>query len=307
MTSKIPTKLYRQASIYRNIKNRSYISLSGLVDSVQRDMLHNEYNMGISQRSIQRDIREMNINWISIQYDRHHKGYYIPEDEKIDSIIEDIWMRLSLLSALKATGNLSDFMLPEQREIVGLPNLPLLVTALKKNLIVKFDYQKFTDIVASSRSIEPYFLKQFEGRWYVIAKEVGNNTMKTWGLERISNLELTNSRFQRDPEYNTLPDKDSFGIYTSSALPIEEVVLSFTPKSGRYIITRPLHHSQEVLIDNNSEIRIKLHVKLTNDFIMELLSQTSKMTVISPQHLKDHFRKIYLQAIKRMNYNPTKQ
>lgn len=122
---------------------------------------------------------------------------------------------------------------------------------------------------------------------------------KTWGLERISNLEVTNNLYQRDIRYNTLSDKDSFGIYTSPNLPIEDIELSFTPKSGRYIVTRPLHHSQEVLIDDDSEIRIKLHVKLTNDFIMELLSQTDKMTVVSPQHLKDRFREIYLRAIER--------
>lgn len=297
--SQVPTKFYRQSSIYRNVKNTKYICLTELVDRVQRDMLYNEYNIGISKRSIQRDIQEMNDNWISIKYDRHYKGYYIPEDEKIDSIVEDIWMRLSLLSALKVTDNLSDFILPEQREITGIHYLPQLITALKKNLIVSFDYQKFSDEVATSRIVESYFLKQFDGRWYLIAKEVGLDTMKTWGLERISNLEVTNNRYQRDIRYNMLSDKNSFGIYTSPNLPLEDIELSFTPKSGRYIVTRPLHHSQEVLIDNDSEIRIKLHVKLTNDFIMELLSQTDKMTVVSPQHLKDRFREIYLRAIER--------
>ena len=111
--SQVPTKFYRQSSIYRNVKNTKYMCLTELVDRVQRDMLYNEYNIGISKRSIQRDIQEMNDNWISIKYDRHYKGYYIHEDEKIDSIVEDIWMRLSLLSALKVTDNLSDFILPE--------------------------------------------------------------------------------------------------------------------------------------------------------------------------------------------------
>lgn len=297
--SQVPTKFYRQSSIYRNVKNTKYMCLTELVDRVQRDMLHNEYNIGISNRSIQRDIQEMNDNWISIKYDRHYKGYYIPEDEKIDSIVEDIWMRLSLLSALKVTDNLSDFILQEQREITGIHYLPQLITALTKNLIVSFDYQKFSDEVATIRIVESYFLRQFDGRWYLIAKEVGLDTMKTWGLDRISNLEVTNNRYQRDIRYNMLTDKDSFGIYTSPNLPLEDIELSFTPKSGRYIVTRPLHHSQEVLIDDDSEIRIKLHVKLTNDFIMELLSQTDKMTVVSPQHLKDRFREIYLRAIKR--------
>lgn len=299
-TSKITPKFFRLASTYRNIKSKPYISLTKLIDCVQRDMLHDGFNKGSALRSIQRDIKEINDNWISIKYDRHRKGYYIPDDEKIDSIIEDIWLRFSLLSALQVTENLSDFILLEQRETIGTKHLPHLVTALKKNLIVRFDYQKFSEDTPSSRSVEPYFLKQFEGRWYLIAKEVGKSTMKTWGLERIFQLNVTDKRFQRDPQYDRITENDSFGIYTSSELPLEEVILSFTPKSGRYIITRPLHHSQVVLIDNDSEIRIKLNIKLTNDFIMELLSHTEKMTIISPLHLKDRFNDIFHNAIERI-------
>ena len=46
-----------------------------------------------------------------------------------------------------------------------------------------------------------------------------------------------------------------------------------------------------------------MDLKLTNDFIMELLSLTDKMTIISPQSLKEHFQNIYQQAINRMTEN----
>ena len=78
---------------------------------------------------------------------------------------------------------------------------------------------------------------------------------------------------------------------------VEEVILSFTPQGGKYNESFPLHESQETLIDNECEFRIKLHVKLTYDFIMELLSQSDKMKVIAPVHLRDTLIDIHRKAI----------
>lgn len=301
--TRLPVKLYRQTLIYKAISSERFITLPELVDRVQCDLMKNGYDTGISQRSIQRDLREMNDSWISVPYDKYNKGYYIPSDEAIDPIFENLLEHVTLLSTLRNTENLSDYILPEQREITGLNHLSALIPALKNNRIVEFDYYKFTDTEPSHRVIEPYFLKEFSDRWYLIAKEHGSNHTKTWGLDRIQNLIVTQRSFQRDSQFN--PDeqyKNTFGIYTSDDLPVEEVTLSFTPKGGQYLLTRPLHSSQVTLLNTEHEIRIKIEVKLTNDFIMELLSQTDKMTVIAPQHLKERLQNIYKKATDRMTF-----
>ena len=91
-----------------------------------------------------------------------------------------------------------------------------------------------------------------------------------------------------------------FGAYSSNSLSVEEVVLSFSPKSGRYNDAFPLHESQETLVDDGKEFRIRLRVKLTRDFIQELLSQSEDLVVISPKHLRKELRDIYRKAMKRM-------
>lgn len=299
--AQIPVKLYRQAIIYKNIRQKTYIGLPELIDCVQKELFSNGYDIGISQRSIQRDIQEMNASWISILYDKQRRGYYIPMDETVDTIWENLLDHVTLLTTLRTTQNLSNYILPEQRNITGLHHIPILIQALEKNLVIEFDYQKFTDFQSTHRMVEPYFLKEFSGRWYLLAKECNENHMKTWGLDRMSNLRRGGIHFQRDSLYNPREHyKNTFGIYTADGLPIEEVVLSFTPKGGQYILTRPLHPSQVTLVNNNKEIRIKINLRLTNDFIMELLSQTDKMTIISPQYLKERFQNIYQQAINRM-------
>lgn len=298
----IPVKFYRQACIYKTIRQHIYIGLPELIGQVQGYLLVNGYDNGVSKRSIQRDIQEMNATWVSILYDKTRKGYYMPTDERVDTFVEHLLDNIALSSALKSTQAVSDYILLEQRPVTGTEFLPNILNALKNNLKIEFDYYKFTENGFTHRVVEPYFLKEFSGRWYLLAKAENETTVKTWALECVRNLSHTSEHFERPAQFDPYKMYEhAFGIYTNEALPVEEVVLSFTPKGGRYILTRPLHRSQVVLADDDKEIRIKLNIQLTNDFLMELLSQTDKMTVIAPEHLKQRLQDIYKRAIERMN------
>ena len=125
--------------------------------------------------------------------------------------------------------------------------------------------------------------------------------IKTWGLDRIQNLWVTNKKFWKRPDLEIEKDfADAFGIFSDRDKDAEEVILSFSPEGGRYNSSFPLHRSQETLIDNESEFRIRLRVKLTYDFIMELLSQSQSMKVISPLNLRDKLVNIHKEAIKML-------
>ena len=64
------------------------------------------------------------------------------------------------------------------------------------------------------------------------------------------------------------------------------------------MLFRSLHESQVTSIDNEVEFRIKLNVKITYDFIMELLSQSGNMKIIAPNHLKEKMIDIHKKAIE---------
>ena len=158
----------------------------------------------------------------------------------------------------------------------------------------------------------PYALKEGCGRWYLLAIEIGENVrhageIKSWGLDRIRDLNVTKNRFTRnsaiDPEKEF---KDVVGVYSNNDLPVEEVILSFSPKGGRYNEAFPLHESQETLIDDGKEFRIRLKVKITYDFKQELLSQSDDLVVIAPEHLRKELCEIYRKAMERNGDTYTK-
>ena len=111
-------------------------------------------------------------------------------------------------------------------------------------------------------------------------------------------------KFWKNTEYDLHGEfADTFGIYSDREHEAEEVILSFSPMGGKYNESFPLHESQETLIDNEQEFRIRLRVKLTYDFIMELLSQSQNMRVIAPTRLRDRLIEIHKEAV-RMLSNP---
>ena len=93
--------------------------------------------------------------------------------------------------------------------------------------------------------------------------------------------------------------RHSYGIWDDPNIPIEEVELSYSPLDGKFIKTMPLHSSQEILVDNDEEFRIRLHIRITNDFVMALLARSTSLTVIRPLSLLKRINEIYRNALKR--------
>ena len=88
----------------------------------------------------------------------------------------------------------------------------------------------------------------------------------------IGNLQLSREKFN-PINYNVQNDfKDSFGIINGTDEEPEEVILSFTPREGRYVGSLPLHSSQELIEENEKEIKYRYFIRLTYDFKMEILS-----------------------------------
>lgn len=110
----------------------------------------------------------------------------------------------------------------------------------------------------------------------------------------------TSNTFRRDNsiDASTL-FKDSYGIWDDPAIPVEEIELSYSPLDGKFLKAMPLHHSQEIISDNEEEFRIRVRLRITNDFVMALLSRSSSLTVIKPLSLRERVRDVYQRALER--------
>ena len=90
-----------------------------------------------------------------------------------------------------------------------------------------------------------------------------------------------------------------FGIISPNDEVPQDIILCFDPFQGKYIKTLPLHETQEVLVDNEDELQIKLKLCVTYDLIMELLSFGDDMKVLKPKSLAEQIKKSHQKAFQQ--------
>lgn len=220
---------------------------------------------------------------------RRSTNTYAIDDDNDDEFQEDVFDNLLLVEAFRAVKGKKNIMLFEQRKSRGLHWLSGLVHAIAHQKIITLQYTKFWEGVSYRKVLEPYAVKEFKNRWYLLAHEKNDERyfIKTFGLDRISDLEIAPSTF-KPKKYDAEKDfENSFGIISTLDETPENIVLSFDADQGKYIKTLPLHHSQEILVDDDAEFRIKLKLVPTYDFEREILSHGSSVRIISPLSFKN--------------------
>lgn len=259
------------------------------------------YNLRKSKRTIQRDIEDINsIFDIDIHYNFRQGVYTIVKNEgHYDKNLRMV-EALDLFNALKITENISSSIHFEKRSLSGTENLNGLLHAIQNVVLVSFIYNPFKDEKAIHKIVKPYALKEFKNRWYLIAHDPNDNYIKVYALDRLTNLEITNNKFRIPSDFNVENHfKNSYGIMNSVGVNPQEIILSFEPLQGKYIKSLPLHHTQMVISESNNELRIKLYLVITYNFVMEILSFGSKVKIIEPLSLIDEIKKNLMDSLKQ--------
>lgn len=296
------SRLVRYMLIINKLSGRQkYVPSRELITYIDSQMSARCFEAGMTVRTLQRDINDIEqVFGIVIKNNRGY-GYYISDNyEDTEIRYKELLMNFDLLTAVSGDTNSESYIIPEHHRPKGSDQIPALIKAIKDKSVITFTYTMVRkNNVEIIKRVKPYFLKESLGLWYLIAKDE-KDKIKSYGIDRISDLEITNDRFKKDETVN--PNewyKDSYGIWDAPEIPVEEVELSYDALDGSFLKATPLHSSQEILVDNEDEFRIKLNIKITNDFIMALLARSRSLTVITPESLKQKINGIYEEALKR--------
>jgi predicted DNA-binding transcriptional regulator YafY len=284
-------KLRKQASTFAEISD--YLAFESDLQ---------QYNFNVSKRTFQRDIEDIRSLYnIDIIYNHSKKVYYIGLDEQPEAN-ERILEAFDIFNALNISDRLSNFIHFENRRSQGTENLYGLLHAIRNKLQISFSYYKFWEDEISQRIAEPYALKEFKNRWYLLVKDIKDDQMKSFALDRLRELEIRNIKFATPSGFNAEEYyRHCFGVIKPNDEEPQDVVLSFDPFQAKYIKSLPIHKSQEILNDNEAELLIRLNVYITHDFIMELLSFGDTVRVVQPEKLILEIKTSFMNAINQYN------
>ena len=276
------------------------VTFNELADFLERESDLHGNTLTKAKRTIQRDFDAIrSIYNIDIRFDFRRGVYVLDPDENQEKNLRMV-EALDLFNAMKVTENISGIIHFEKRRPQGTENMNGLLHAIQQRVQIEFTYSKYWENASTQRITEPYALKEFKNRWYLVALDHKDLRIKTFALDRMTDLEITKRKFQHPQKFDVNEYfKHCFGIITADDEKPQEIVLSFEPFQGKYIKSLPLHESQEVLIDNEHEIRIRLKIYLTHDFLMEILSHGENVKVIEPAGLIEQLKSNYTNALNQ--------
>lgn len=275
---------YRRHSLIISKLKRSPLNFQELQDYLRTEGELMSEKLDCSLRTFQRELKEIaSLYDIEIIYDRSAKVYKIAYDgreEHNERLIETF----ELFNALKLANNFSGQLFLENRKSSGTEHLYGLLHAIKNRFKIEFTYCKFYNNETSERSVAPIAIKEAKNRWYLLAEE--EELVKSFGLDRISNLRITKNKFE-PIEYKTEDEyKHSFGIINGTGEKPEKVILSFNPTAAKFIKSLALHHSQKLIFESDIEVHFEYFIRPTHDFVMEILSHGESVKVLQPKNLQ---------------------
>ncbi|MFW6248506.1 MAG: helix-turn-helix transcriptional regulator [Bacteroidota bacterium] len=269
-----------------------------------------EHGFEIGDRTIQRDIEQIRFEFgIEIKYNRDKNGYHIDYENSLN--IESFFRFLEIVnttellteSLLESKDSLKYISFDTGGGLKGIENLKPLLKAIKDNRKISFTHFNFHTEKSRNYTLKPYLLKEYQNRWYVVGVVGGLNEFRTFGIERINDLEVKAETFERDDKQNpTELFEQTIGIVYDE-YSVQKIILSCTPNQGQYLKTLPLHKSQRILIDNEQECRISLDVVPNYELTQQILKHGETVKVIKPQWLVEEIKEILKKSLENYYYN----
>lgn len=179
------------------------------------------------------------------------------------------------------------------RLLKGLQHINPLYQAIlnKRSLLV--EYKSFKAADSQQLICYPYLLKEYRNRWFLMVRAKKKKLLMTLALDRIIEFqELLKEPFVEDDkiDFDHYFD-DLIGVTKSEEQKAQRVVLYIDNYNAPYVLTKPLHHSQQLLKEEEKGIIIRIDVVVNFELEREILGFGECMKVLAPRILAAKIRK----------------
>jgi predicted DNA-binding transcriptional regulator YafY len=176
--------------------------------------------------------------------------------------------------------------------------LTAIIESMRDEFCIEINYCAFWMDKPILMEIEPFCVKIFKRRWYLIGKNRATDELRHYALDRMSEVRLTGEKFKLPKNFNSAAHFTySFGIVVDPDIKPCIIKIKVFGEKRKYLNTLPLHTSQEETETNDKYSVFQYHIAPTYDFVLEVLSQGEEIEVIYPESLRNEIA----QRIEKMN------
>ena len=142
--------------------------------------------------------------------------------------------------------------------------------------------------------VHPQFLKEYNNRWFLVA--FYKTSLLTLALDRMENVNILSAPYvDKNIDANEYFN-DVIGVTVSEGNPIEEVVFWVDRNNANYVITKPFHHSQEIVEEREDGVVFRIRVRHNYELERLILGFGSSLIVLAPSRLRRNISSLLKKA-----------
>lgn len=190
--------------------------------------------------------------------------------------------------------------LDKNENLKGLEHLDTLYQAIIKKMVLKITYKSFKARDSTVITFQPFILKEFNNRWFLVGRPSAEKPIVTLALDRMVSIDYDldiaylEEDFDGDEYY-----KHTFGVTVFGEEFVREIQLKVDRNNAPYVLTKPIHHTQKVL-ESNKDGSIVVSVMLNVNYELErlILGFGESMEVLQPKSLRRRIKRKLKYAFK---------
>lgn len=187
----------------------------------------------------------------------------------------------------------------ENPSLHGLEHLGTLIEAATDHKVLKINYHTYKN---GGRDmdfiIHPYYLKQYNNRWFLFGRNDETGQITVNALDRIQSLDPMSdiAYIESDIDFEHYFDT-IVGVTVPDDPKVETVVFRTTEKRYPYIASKPLHPSQRIV--DRKQCILQIEVAPNFELEQKLLSFGADIEVLAPETLREQMKKKVEDAYKK--------
>lgn len=232
--------------------------------------------------------------------------YYIRNAEVLEGDTLQKWLLSTLSVGHIVTDNIH---LQDRMLLENIPSgegvLQTVIEAMKNGVAVSFFYHKYGAGQSYKVVVEPYCVKLFQKRWYMLghfspqlADDIHHSdSLRIYSLDRITDLEATTLHFDMDEDFSAREFfSECYGVTVGDGSVPQRVVVRTLPWLSFYLNDLPMHVSQRKIARCDEYTDFELFIRPTNDFINCLMGWGAAIKVLEPRSLAEKLKNSFLEA-----------
>lgn len=235
---------------------------------------------------------------VEIACDRSHGNvYYVKNPEVLDKQKAAKWLlhKYSIPQGFATFNSMKDRVLLEEIPL-GTAFLKHIIDAMQKDVELLIDYQRYENELEEENlqvfHIQPYALKVFNRRWYLLGYIKEKLALRTIALDRILDLKVLSTSFELPEDFDAHKYfANVVGVFANNDLPVTKVMIRAYGTQAEYLRSTPLHKSQS---EGRSKYRefaeFTYRICITPELTSQLLAMGDKVEVLEPEELREKMK-----------------